>query len=106
MLAAFRRQHPAGLEQARVFVAEMARLASLWEEEALAALQEAQVRLSWRLFSCSSAALQLLCGSDNRRYPGRGFPCMLPAQALHALSCMRSQGRACRVLLLACKAQG
>lgn len=44
MLESFMAAQPEALEQARLLVAEMARLATLWEEAWAAGLQDAQVR--------------------------------------------------------------
>ncbi len=43
VLGAFRQRQPRGVEQALVLAAEMARLATLWEERWAAGLQELQV---------------------------------------------------------------
>ncbi len=43
MIEAFRQQQPAALLEARMFVEELARIASLWNEQWLHTLQEVQV---------------------------------------------------------------
>jgi hypothetical protein len=44
LLRGFSGRQPQGLAQARMLAAELARVATLWEEQWAAALQDAQVR--------------------------------------------------------------
>ena len=48
MLRSFSGRQPHGMEQARMLAAEMARVATLWEEQWVATLQDAQVRAHGR----------------------------------------------------------